>query len=160
MSKVATKARDNVWYEARYNAAKKYHNDKLLSREGAAEEAGIDRTRLAKIELDTIQPYPEEAVILADVYHAPELRYRYCRECCPLGKNMPEIEEESLDRLTIKTLARMDRLQKDAKTLLDIVSDGSVSPIEREELQKVIQNMDGLNEINQNLKVWLEKNGG
>ena len=56
MSKVATKARDNVWYEARYNAAKKYHNDKLLSREGAAEEAGIDRTRLAKIELDTIQP--------------------------------------------------------------------------------------------------------
>ena len=57
-------------------------------------------------------------------------------------------------------LARMDRLQKDAKTLLDIVSDGSVSPIEREELQKVIQNMDELNEINQNLKVWLEKNGG
>ena len=74
MSKVATKARDNVWYEARYNAAKKYHNDKLLSREGAAEEAGIDRTRLAKIELDTIQPYPEEAVILADVYHAPDRR--------------------------------------------------------------------------------------
>lgn len=154
------KVNNNPWYLARKAAANKYRNELLQSREGAAQLTGIDAWKLAKIENGITAPYPDEVIMMSDIYHAPELRYRYCRECCPLGKNMPEIEEESLDRLTIKTLARMDRLQKDAKILLDVVADGKVSPIEREELEKVIQNMDELNEINQNLKVWLEKNGG
>lgn len=44
MSKFATKAAANMFCQARYEAAKS--NDRLSSREGAAEEIGIDRTRL------------------------------------------------------------------------------------------------------------------
>lgn len=49
MSKFATKAAANMFCQARYEAAKS--NERLSSREGAAEEIGIDRTRLARIEL-------------------------------------------------------------------------------------------------------------
>ena len=43
MPKFATKAADNMFCQARYEAAK--FNERLSSREGAAEELGVDRTR-------------------------------------------------------------------------------------------------------------------
>lgn len=86
MPKFATKAADNMFCQARYEAAK--FNERLSSREGAAEELGVDRTRLARIELGSVTPYPEEVLLMADIYRAPELKGNYCREMCPLGKGM------------------------------------------------------------------------
>lgn len=63
MPKMATKAADNVFYKARIAAAS--WNDRLGSREGASEVTGIDRTRLANIELGTINPHPEEVLMLS-----------------------------------------------------------------------------------------------
>lgn len=54
MPKQATKAADNAFYKARIAASK--CNDRLASREGASEELGIDRTRLARIELGSLNP--------------------------------------------------------------------------------------------------------
>ena len=82
MSKFATKAAANMFCQARYEAAKS--NERLSSREGAAEEIGIDRTRLARIELGSTIPYQEEVLLMADCYKAPELKGNYCREMCPL----------------------------------------------------------------------------
>ena len=64
MPKMATKAADNVFYKARIAAAS--WNDRLGSREGASEVTGIDRTRLANIELGTINPHPEKVLMLSD----------------------------------------------------------------------------------------------
>lgn len=72
MPKFATKAADNMFCQARYEAAK--FNERLSSREGAAEELGVDRTRLARIELGSVTPYPEEVLLMADIYRAPELK--------------------------------------------------------------------------------------
>lgn len=94
MSKFATKAAANMFCQARYEAAKS--NERLSSREGAAEEIGIDRTRLARIELGSTIPYQEEVLLMADCYKAPELKGNYCREMCPLGKNMPKMWSISL----------------------------------------------------------------
>ena len=62
MSKFATKAASNMFCQARYEAAKS--NERLSSREGAAEEIGIDRTRLARIELGSTIPYQEEVLLM------------------------------------------------------------------------------------------------
>ena len=69
MSKKATKAADNMYYLARCEAAE--NNDDFSSREKAAEIIGIDRTRLARIELNTIAPYPEEVKAMAEAYNTP-----------------------------------------------------------------------------------------
>ena len=72
MGKKATKAADNMYYLARCEAAET--NADFSSREKAAELVGIDRTRLARIELDTIVPYPEEVKAMAKDrtgYHCP-----------------------------------------------------------------------------------------
>ncbi len=71
MPRNATKAAGNVFYLARKEAEKR--NDRLGSREGAEEETGIDRTRLARIEGGVLTPYPEEVLMMAQAYHAPQL---------------------------------------------------------------------------------------
>ena len=76
MPRKATKAADNVYYLARIETAA--CNDNLNSREGAAEIMGIDRTRLARIELGSLDPYPEEVLLMSDTYNAPELGNHFC----------------------------------------------------------------------------------
>ena len=63
MSKYATKAAGNMFCQARYEAAK--FNERLSSREGAAEELGVDRTRLARIELQMAVLHPAVVVQMA-----------------------------------------------------------------------------------------------
>ena len=89
MGKHATKAGENIFTQARYNAAK--FNDRLNSREGASEELGIDRSRLARIELGSKNPFPDEVLMMSDIYNAPELKSYYCKNMCLLGKDFPEI---------------------------------------------------------------------
>lgn len=104
MPKMATKAADNVFYKARIAAAS--WNDRLGSREGASEVTGIDRTRLANIELGTINPHPEEVLMLSDTYNAPELQNHFCSHLCPLGiGTISPIELEELERVTSTTAA-------------------------------------------------------
>lgn len=104
MPKMATKAADNVFYKARIAAAS--WNDRLGSREGASEVTGIDRTRLANIELGTINPHPEEVLMLSDTYNAPELQNHFCSHLCPLGiGTISPIELEELERVTLQLMA-------------------------------------------------------
>lgn len=155
MSKFATKAAANMFCQARYEAAKS--NERLSSREGAAEEIGIDRTRLARIELGSTIPYQEEVLLMADCYKAPELKGNYCREMCPLGKNMPKIENAGLDRISLRMLSSFKKINEAKESLLDITADGVISEEEKPELKKIIQTLDEVNEITQNLKNWIER---
>ena len=145
MSKFATKAAANMFCQARYEAAKS--NERLSSREGAAEEIGIDRTRLARIELGSTIPYQEEVLLMADCYKAPELKGNYCREMCPLGKNMPKIENAGLDRISLRIwlmyeLGAFYVADIEAESTIDITNRGLLSEESDPRL---------------NLKKWLEE---
>lgn len=82
MGAAATKAVGNVYYEARKKAA--MYNDRLSSREGAAEALGISPSTLADYELGLTKFVPVENVIrMADVYNAPQLKPHYwCTTSC------------------------------------------------------------------------------
>lgn len=134
MPKFATKAAENMFCRARYEAAK--FNERLNSREGAAEELGIDRTRLARIELGSTIPYQEEVLLMADYYRTPELRGNYCREMCPLGRNMPKIENEGLDRISLRMLSSLGKINAAKESLLEITADGIITEEEKPELKK------------------------
>ncbi len=106
MSKKATKAADNMYYLARCEASA--CNEDFSSREKAAEIVGIDRTRLARIELDTISPYPEEVKAMSEAYNTPELCNSYCARECPIGKdNVSEVTIDDFDRLALKVLGSL-----------------------------------------------------
>lgn len=153
----ATKAANSPFYKARMEAAA--FNDNYNSREGAAEELGIDRTRLARIELGSINPYPEEVLMMADTYNSPELTNHYCAKLCPLGKEtIQEAELLHLDRLTIKVLGALGNSKNISETLLKIVEDGTITHDEIKEAREVLEALTKIAKTATQMNLWIEKN--
>lgn len=157
MGKKATKAADNMYYQARCEAAER--NDDFSSREKAAEIIGIDRTRLARIELDAIMPYPEEVKAMAEAYNTPELRQSYCAKECPLGKGtMQEVSIDDFDRLALKVLGSLKDIDSIRSSLIAISEDGIVQEWEQKDFQNILDSLDKISYNATALKLWAMKN--
>lgn len=110
MGAAATKAVGNVYYEARKKAA--MYNDRLSSREGAAEALGISPSTLADYELGLTKFVPVENVIrMADVYNAPQLKPHYCKNVCPIGCEMPVATEETSIELAVRNGFKPEQIE-------------------------------------------------
>ena len=152
-----TKAASNMYCKCRMAAAK--YNDKLNSREGAAELLGLSPSTLASYELDLTKVVPVENIaLMADVYNAPELRRWYCTNVCPLGEDMPKLELAELDRITVKTLATLKNISNVKDDLIDIAADGVISPDEKPRLNNIIETLKEVSAVAQTLMIWAEKN--
>ena len=157
MSKKATKAADNMYYQARSEAAE--NNSDFSSREKTAEIVGIDRTRLARIELDTIAPYPEEVKAMAMAYNTPELCNAYCARECPIGKNNArEVTIDDFDRLALKVLGSLSDIDSLRTSLIDISEDGYIDESEREAFQHILDSLEKISTNAKALQLWAVKN--
>lgn len=156
MGKKATLAIDNVFCSARYEAAK--HNPAFQSREKAAEILGINRTRLARIELGKLQPYPEEVLTLAEAYSSPELCNAFCAKQCPLGKvTVKELTLDDLDRLMLKVLGSLKGIEGLRTRLITIAEDGEINTDERTEFDDVLAELQEVAQNAQTLNLWAQK---
>ena len=157
MAKKATKAADNNFYKARIEAAS--FNDSFNSREGASEILGIDRTRLARIELGSLSPYPEEVLLMSDAYNAPELNNYFCSRMCPLGcQTVTPAELLHIDRLTIRILSALGNAEFIQKTIIEIVKDGKVTDDEQPQVDKILTALEKISKAAIEMKLWVEKN--
>lgn len=156
MANITAKTSSNVFYKARCEASK--HNEPLSSREGAADIMSIDRGRLYRIESGVANPYPEEIRLMAGLYNAPELENYYCKNLCPLGENFPTAEVANLDRISLKAVSTFRRLSEAKELLLDITEDGIIDESEKPALDKIIGTLEELEQVAQNLKLWVKKN--
>ena len=129
MAREATKAVGNPWYEARKKAAE--FDDRLSSREGAAESLGMSVSSLADAELGLSKCMPvDKAVLMADRYNAPHLLNYYCIHECPIGCRQSLSDQVlNIDRVTVKLLKnlRVDELNEIKDSLIDIAADGKIT---------------------------------
>ena len=152
-----TKAADNIYFKCRKDAAK--YNDRLYSREGAAELLGVSVSSLADYELGNTKVIPVDKVqLMADLYNSPELKTHYCKECCPLGCNNAKIVLEDLDRISLKALSSFRKIGSAKDTLLNIVDDGIISEDEKPALNELLSIMDEVEIVIKTFKLWAEKN--
>lgn len=156
MSNITAKTSSNIFYQARCKAAT--HNEQLSSREGAADIMSIDRGRIYRIESSIANPYPDEVHLMADLYNAPELENYYCTNMCPLGGDMPKADIADLDRISIRALSTFRKIGETKELLLDITEDGVISEDEKEDMQKILENLEELEQVAQSLKIWVKKN--
>lgn len=156
MANITAKTSANAFYQARSNAST--HNEQLRSREGAADIMSIDRGRLYRMESGLANPYPEEVHLMADLYNAPELRNYYCTEICPLGCDVPKVDIQDLDRISIKALSSFRKMEQAKEILLDITEDGVIDESEKADMRKILETLEELESVAQNLKVWVKKN--
>lgn len=150
---------ENIYYACRKEAAK--YNDKLRSREMAAELLGISTSSLANYELGTTKIVPVDIVVLmSDLYNAPELRYHYCKNECPIGASLPmATKAASLEGITIRLLNGLDadEITYIKKSLLGIARDGKVGSDEIPKLHKIVGSLDDLAETISELRILAEK---
>lgn len=145
MGRDATKAAGNPWYQARKKAAE--YDDRLCSRESAAEQLGMSVSSLADAELGNTKFMPvDKAVLMADRYNAPWLLNHYCLNECPIGcRHSLSDEVVGIDRVTVKLLKSLktEKLGDVKDTLLDIAADGKITEDEKPALQEVLAYSDG-----------------
>lgn len=155
MGRDATKAIGNPWFEARKNASK--YNDKLCSREGAAELLGMSSSSVADAELGITKCMPvDKAVLMADLYNAPQLLNHYCLNECPIGCRHSISEDlDSIERVTVKLLRclKIEDLDKLKDKMLKIASNGIVSEDDFDDLKDVISYLDNIGKIISQIKM-------
>lgn len=157
MGKKATKAADNMYYLARSESAQS--NPDLNSREKAAEVIGIDRTRLARIELDTIAPYPEEVKAMSEAYNTPELCNSYCARECPIGReNVKEVTIDDFDRLALKVLGSLKDIDNLRASLIAISEDGVIEEAEQSTFETILDSLEKISTNAKALQLWAIKN--
>ena len=125
MSRQATKACGNRYYEARMRAAK--YNEKLLTRSGAVDcLPGVTEDSLKKYELDITRPPNIVVALMADAYNEPELRAWYCSNECPLGKDCREIPEMPAERALIRLQNSVYEMEQLTRQLALLMEDGTI----------------------------------
>lgn len=159
MGRKASKATENIYYMARQEAAKK--DEVYTSREKAAIKLGIERSRLARIELGQIEPYAEEVDIMATAYDAPHLCTDYCNNICPIGaRRLAEqaqapSDEETIERLVLRFLSSTQSMDDLSRILVNITQDGQIDNNEVKDLQDVFKAMDSVSANIDAIKYWV-----
>ena len=146
MGNDCTKENKNVYFCARKEAAT--HNPALYARDRAAEMIGVSMSTLADYELGITKVVPvDKVVLMADLYECPELKTGYCKHECPIGKDYPiKTKVGGLEGITLRVLKALDKdeIAEMRSTLIDIASDGEVDEDEKEELQKILEELDSI----------------
>lgn len=153
------KSNENVYFLSRKKAA--MYNERLYSREGAAELLGLSVSTLADYELGNTKVVPvDKVVLMSDLYNAPELKTNYCKHECPICSYLPVATEvKALEGIALRIMKRFDHdeLEKVKKQLIRIAEDGVIDETERPELEKILKFLDEIAETISELKIVGEK---
>lgn len=160
MERASKKTNNNIYFACRKRAAE--YNEKLLSRESAAELLGISPSSLANHELGITKNVPVDTVVMmSDLYNAPELKNHYCKYECPIGTTMPiATQQNTLAGITVRLLDALDddAIRAMKKELLSIASDGQITEDEKPRLKKAQKALDDLAVVISELRMYGERN--
>lgn len=156
------KAPSNPYFAYRKRAAK--CNMALSSRESAAELLGVSASSLSDYELGNTKVVPPDKVsLMSKLYCAPELRNWYCKNECPIGKELVMADHiGSLEGIALKLLRGLDEDDMDSvkKTIVEIFEDGCVAESEIGMLGYVTNHLKKMQEAISELLLVSEKYGG
>ncbi len=156
------KPNENMYFACRKQAAK--YNDKLNSRESAADLLGVSTSSLADYELGNTKVVPvDKVVLMADLYNAPELLNKYCQTECPIGcRKSIGYELKSLEQITVGLLDLLstEELSKRMKWLTHIAIDGKVNPDERDLMTEIVKYLSEVRKLVEELEIFDQKRKG
>lgn len=153
------KGNQNIYFKSRKHASE--YNDRLCSRDGAADLLGVSSSTLADYELGNTKVVPvDKVVLMADLYKCPELKNNYCKNECPIGQNEPiAVKVDSIERTALKIISVLDEkeIRDLSKSIITICADGKISHDERPVLLDVVRRLDILMESVSEMKLIAEK---
>lgn len=136
------------------------HREKLgLSREKASELLEvIPPERIERIETGKFIAHPDEIVVMAEKYQAPNLRNHYCTHDCEIGrKYVTKIEIKHLSQIVLEMVASLNSIEKRQERLIEITADGRIGKDEVEDFVQIQENLERIATTVQALQLWAEK---
>lgn len=151
MARASTKLNKNIYQEIRESQA--------LTREKASELlVGMTADRIEKIESEKCIPHPDDILIMADGYKAPQLCNHYCATQCPIGQQyIPEIKIKDLSQIVLEMLASLNSMNKRKDRLIEITADGEITNDEMEDFIHIQEELDKISITVETLRLWSEK---
>lgn len=152
---------ENMYFHCRKEAA--MHNQKLGSREGAAELLGISVSSLQKYELGITKTVPVDMVVMmADLYNAPELRSMYCKTECPIGKTLNiATEVKTIESVAIRLIKKLGMTEvEEIKSRLLEIADENFDGNKQEGMQFLVDKLSSLQQSISELLLLGEKYSG
>ena len=151
MARASTKENKNVYFRNR---------EKLgLTREEASEVlGGLTADRIEKIENERSLPHPDEVLLMAEGYKAPQLCNYYCANQCPIGQQyVPEIKIKDLSQIVLEMLASLNKLDKRRERLIEITADGVIDSDEMDDFVYIQNELEKISITVETLQLWSEK---
>lgn len=135
MARVSMKANKTVYQQKREELG--------LSREKASELLEvIPPERIERIESGKFSAHPDEVIVMAEKYNAPQLCNHYCANECEIGKQyVPEIKIKDLSQIILEMLAPLNSLKKRQERLIEITADGVIERLREKEKKVFLQFM-------------------
>ena len=151
MGRASTKENKNVYFLKREELG--------LTRDKASELLeSIPPERIEKIENERTQPHPDEVLVMAEKYKAPELCNYYCSNQCPIGQEyVPEVKVQDLSQIVLKMLSSLNAVQDNQRKFIDITADGVISDDEIETFVDIQDNLEKISITVETLQLWVEQ---
>ena len=152
------KENTNIYFQARKNAVL---DSVAVSREEAAYQLGVSVSTLSDYERGKTKIVPvDKVVLMADLYNAPELKMNYCKNECPIGRNLPIATHiKGLESVTLRFIKEVDadKISSIRSRLIDIAEDGIIDDYEKPEFEQIINSLDEIAVIINEIKLIGEK---
>ena len=151
MARTSTKANKTVYQLRREELG--------LSREKASELLEIiPPERIERIESGKSTAHPDEVIVMADKYQAPQLCNYYCSNECEIGKQyVPEIRIKDLSQIVLEMLASLNSVKKRQERLIEITADGLIDDAEIEDFIQIQEDLEKISITVETLQLWAEQ---
>ena len=130
-----------------------------LSREKASELLEvIPPERIERIENGKYTAHPDEVIVMAEKYQAPELCNYYCSNECEIGRQyVPEIKIKDLAQIVLEMLASLNSIEKRRDRMIEITADGSIQKNEVEDFVRIQEDLERISVTVETLQLWAEQ---
>ena len=130
-----------------------------LSREAASDLLEVMAPeRIEKIENERSMPHPDEVLIMAEKYSAPNLCNHYCANQCPIGQQyVPEVKIRDLAQIVLEMVASINSINKEKDRLIEIAADGEISKDEVEDFIFIQRKLEQISITVEALQLWSEQ---
>lgn len=130
-----------------------------LSREKASELLEvIPPERIERIESGKYTAHPDEVVLLAEKYRAPEICNHFCSKECEIGKQyVPEVKISDLSQIVLEMLASLNSIEKRRDRLIEITCNGKIGSDEVEDFMDIRDELERISITVEALQLWTEQ---
>ena len=151
MARTSTKKDKNIYQLRREELG--------LSREKASTLLEtIPPERIERIESGKFSVNPDEVVLMAEKYQAPQLCNYYCANQCEIGKQyVPEIKIKDLSQIVLEMLASLNSVKKRQERLIEITADGKIEADEVGDFIKIQDELEKISITVETLQLWSEQ---